>query len=678
MNKILISLKRWLFERTMLVLSMIAAVAILGVVWHVDTLSTYLVEKMAVQDANRYVHALSEFRALYTSEVVDRVQGANIRVTHDYQAYPGAIPLPVTLSVMLGERLPKHHQIERVRLYSDYPFPWRKDGGPKDEFERDALQHLRQRPNEPFFRFEEQQGHRVIRYAIADVMHDSCVDCHNQSLEIAKNDWKIGDVRGVLEVTQSLDEVTGEMHQQLAGTFALLVGLLGVGLGGVAFVTGHLRKSSLDLERHVRQRTQQLQDREENIRLMVEGALDAVIAMDSRGCISEWNPRAEKMFGWSKQEVLGTLLSTTIIPLAQRKAHEQGLHRYLTTGEGAVLNQRIEVNAVHRSGHEFPIELAIQAIHGKGTVHFSAFVRDITDRIAIERELQVHQKTLQDLVEERTHALSVAKDAAEQANRAKSEFLTNMTHELRTPMHAILSFNAIAQEKLETASQEKIKHYLMRIGESGKRLLGLLNDLLDLSKFEAGKMPLNLREADLKGIVQDVLNECEVLVNQKALSVEFQGPEQGAFLICDHEKIGRVVLNLLSNAIKFTPSGKGITITIQLAPIPSGRRRTDRGTKPGVFLTVRDEGMGIPEEELEAVFDKFVQSSKTKTGAGGTGLGLAICQEIIHAHGGRIWAENYSGGGASFTFLLPSQPPEWTKMLKEGCDEQSSTHVAAR
>ena len=97
-----------------------------------------------------------------------------------------------------------------------------------------------------------------------------------------------------------------------------------------------------------------------------------------------------------------------------------------------------------------------------------------------------------------------------------------------------------------------------------------------------------------------------------------------------------------------------------------------------MFLTVRDEGMGIPEEELEAVFDKFVQSSKTKTGAGGTGLGLAICQEIIHAHGGRIWAENYSGGGASFTFLLPSQPPEWIKRVKEGCDEQSSTHVAAR
>ena len=678
MNKVLITLKSWLFERTMLVLSVIAVVAILGVVWHVENLSMYLVEKLAVQDANRYLHALSKFRDLYTSEVVDRVKGSNIRVAHDYQKHSGAIPLPMTLSVMLGKRLPKHHEIEQVRLYSDYPFPWQKDGGPQDEFEREALQYLRQRPNEPYFRFEEQQEHRVIRYAIADVMHDSCVDCHNQQVENTKNDWNVGDVRGVLEVTQSLDEVTREMHQLLAGTFALLVGLLGAGLGGVAFVIGHLRQSARNLEQHVRQRTQQLQDREENIRLMVEGALDAVIVMDSQGCISEWNPRAEKMFGWSKQEVLGVLLSMTIIPLAQRKAHEQGLQRYLAAGGGSMLNQRVVVNALHRAGHEFPVELSIQGIQIKGTAYFTAFVRDITERLAIERELQVHQTHLQNLVEEQTHAMREAKEAAEQANQSKSIFLANMTHELRTPMHAILSFNAMVQDRLETAPREKIQHYLRRIGESAKRLLGLLNDLLDLSKFEAGKMTLNLRETDLKAIVQDVLNECELLISDKELMVEFHSPEQAVILVCDHEKIGRVDLNLLSNAIKFTPNHTTITIAIQPAPVPVGRRRTDRATRPGVFLTVRDEGIGIPEEELEVVFDKFVQSSKSKTGAGGTGLGLAICQEIIQAHGGRIWAENYSGGGASFTFLLPSQPPEWIKTVKEGCDEHSSTHVAAR
>lgn len=244
---------------------------------------------------------------------------------------------------------------------------------------------------------------------------------------------------------------------------------------------------------------------------------------------------------------------------------------------------------------------------------------------------------------------------AEAANQAKSEFLSNMSHELRTPMHMILNFADMGMEKITSAPQEKLLHYFTRIHESGDRLLLLLNDLLDLSKLEAGRMVLDFKEHDLHSIVETSLREFSGLVNKKSIILEVEPSEVDTSILCDNDKILQVLRNLLSNAIKFTPGGKRISISFAETLLPSGQRKTDTDSLAAISLIVKDEGIGIPEEELESVFDKFVQSSKTYTGAGGTGLGLAICKEIIEAHGGTIQAMNNPDGGAILIFSIPCQ-----------------------
>lgn len=249
--------------------------------------------------------------------------------------------------------------------------------------------------------------------------------------------------------------------------------------------------------------------------------------------------------------------------------------------------------------------------------------------------------------------LFMAKETAERANAAKSLFLTNMSHELRTPMHGILSFARLGLERAPSVSAERLQGYFDRIVISGERLMGLLNDLLDLAKLESGRMEMHLREQDIHALVREVMGEFEAMAAARGQSLRFDGLQTAQAWV-DSKLFSQVLRNLLSNAIKF--SAEGSEIEIQLKP---GQIEASEGkVRDTLELQVADRGPGIPEEELEAVFDKFVQSSKTRSGAGGTGLGLAICREIVSAHQGFILARNRIGGGAEFVVSLPLEKPE--------------------
>ena len=252
---------------------------------------------------------------------------------------------------------------------------------------------------------------------------------------------------------------------------------------------------------------------------------------------------------------------------------------------------------------------------------------------------------------ESERALRIAIARAEASDRAKSQFLANMSHELRTPMHVILSFAELGRGKASNAKPEQLERYFENIHTSGERLLRLLNDLLDLSKLEAGRMELRLQPQRLDRLAREMIEEIAPLAEEKGIQLELvEGSTREAH--CDAERMLQVLRNLVGNAIKFSPERHPIRIVIgDITPTQGEPSRGDTALE----LRVEDEGIGIPPKELEQVFDKFTQSSKTLSGSGGTGLGLAICKEIVEGHHGTIRAENNPRGGATFIVVLPTE-----------------------
>ncbi|WP_198264024.1 ATP-binding response regulator [sulfur-oxidizing endosymbiont of Gigantopelta aegis] len=246
--------------------------------------------------------------------------------------------------------------------------------------------------------------------------------------------------------------------------------------------------------------------------------------------------------------------------------------------------------------------------------------------------------------------LTTAKEVAETANESKSLFLANMSHELRTPMHAILSYSVLGLKKIKEKypEDEKLNLYLERINRSGERLLCLLNDLLDLSKLEAKADKINLEFFCFSDVIQDMVQEQDIVIHEKNLHLKFNIDVSSTRIYSDKGKVQQLIYNFLSNAIKFSPHNATINIGLKTNTI--NKYNTPLSA---IQFYIADEGPGIPAQELGLIFDKFVQSSKTATGAGGTGLGLSISNEIVKLLDGEIWAENRVEKGACFNVLLP-------------------------
>ncbi len=225
------------------IIGLLFLISALVIISHYNRLSNALTESAAKKNAELYSQALSEFRTLYSSKVVAKLKD-KIEITHDYHKKPNAIPLPATLTMELGEKIGQHESGAQVRLYSDYPFPWRKDSGPRDKFEEDALFRLREDPLKPFVSFEDFDDRWSFRYATADIMHPSCVTCHNSHSQSPKTDWKAGDVRGVLEVILPMDLVKSHTRKGIFETIILMIAIIFIGLGILALVIGGLRKST--------------------------------------------------------------------------------------------------------------------------------------------------------------------------------------------------------------------------------------------------------------------------------------------------------------------------------------------------------------------------------------------------------------------------------------------------
>lgn len=374
--------------------------------------------------------------------------------------------------------------------------------------------------------------------------------------------------------------------------------------------------------------------------------------VNATGVITLINAQCETIFGYSQRELIGQPLSI-LLPERHRSAHDAHQRTFFSAPVKKQMGGFRDLSGRKKDGTDVPVEIGLTPIHTAGGLHTMATIIDVSVRKANEAALLLLQNHLREEVEARTTELQRAKEEAESANAAKSQFLANMSHELRTPMHAILSYSELAIGKLDHADIDKVHRYLTRIRESGTVLLALLNDLLDLSKLESGVMTYQNTLLDLAAVAGSVIAELDTLAKNRRLRILLPSPSTSTTVNGDEFRLAQVFRNLLSNAIKFAGDGTEIVILFAQTTL-SPRIATGETTPvPAIAVTVTDQGIGFPRDEADVIFDKFVQSSKSKTCAGGTGLGLAICREIVTAHQGRIWAENRPEGGAIFTVILP-------------------------
>lgn len=365
-------------------------------------------------------------------------------------------------------------------------------------------------------------------------------------------------------------------------------------------------------------------------RRLVESVKDyAIFMLDARGRVMSWNEGAERIKGYRAEEVIGRYFSIfyTEDDLARDKP---GWELEVAARDGRVED---EAWRVRKDGSLFWANVVITALRDEAgrLVGFAKVTRDLSERRAAEK------RAIED-------AKLVAESEA--ANRAKSEFLAIMSHELRTPLNAIAGYTQLLDMGVHGVVNDRQHAVLERIERSHRHLLGLINDILNLARIEAGRVEYRIEDVAVADLVNEILPMIEPQIAAKGLTCGVcVAPD--LIVVADREKVQQILLNVLSNAVKFTPSPGRIAIDVAL-----------RDGCPGVvFLRVSDTGVGIPREKLEMVFDPFVQVDTRHTRVNdGSGLGLAISRDLARGMGGDLRARSVEGEGSSFTLTLPMVP----------------------
>jgi PAS domain S-box-containing protein len=361
-------------------------------------------------------------------------------------------------------------------------------------------------------------------------------------------------------------------------------------------------------------------------RMVVDTASDPFISMDENGVITEWNRRAEEVFGWSRDEVIGSTAAETIVPARNRDPHRDWLRQLRDDGPDGLLEPREVVVTCH-DGRELPAELTMWRLEYDGAAVFNAFLRDITARREIE------------------HALASARDQAVQTSRLKSQFLASMSHEIRTPMNAVVGLTGLL---LSTDLDDTQLRYAQGVSTAGVALLSIINDILDFSKIEAGKVILEEIDFDLGSLIDDVVEMAAEPARRKPVEVVGRcDPQLPAVARGDASRLRQVLLNLASNAVKFTERGE---VIVHASPAEGAVERADQ---IAVRFEVTDTGIGIAETDRARLFEPFIQADAGTTRRfGGTGLGLAICHDLVQLMGGTIGVQSRPGQGSTFWFTV--------------------------
>ncbi len=599
-------------------------------------------EEIAIYEAGQFSNSVARFRTFYSETFVPKAQKHGLIFSHDYQGKDNVLPLPATMMMDFSNYLAQSNESNyKVRLYSDLPFPWREDSKPQDDFERWAIQTLKNNPEKPVWRFENHNGMQVLRYARADRLTASCIGCHNSYPGTPKTDWKEGDVSGVLEVSRPLSDFEYATKKAFMESFFMLLGLSVALLTILLFALRSLKESlqisqaSVETARIANQKLLNgLEERErlaEDLkagqiknRTIIDSVLDAIIVINAKGIIIETNESVFNVMGYTPDELLGENVS--VLMYAEHAAnHDHYLQHYLKTGEQHIIGRPRQLTIKRKDGTLLPVDLSVNEAKLGDSIVFTGVLRDISHRLQSQQ------------------ALAKARDVALESARLKSEFLANMSHEIRTPMNGIIGMTELL---LESPLNRDQREQIVTIQSSADSLLRIINDILDFSKIEAGKLTITNNEFKLLPFLESILELLAESAYTKNLEVAlFIEKDIPNAVIGDAIRLRQILLNLLNNAIKFTERGH------VLLKVSKATQKLSQSVEQKCLLKfeVSDTGCGIIKEAQNKLFTAFSQVDGSVTRQhGGTGLGLAICKQLAHLMGGDVGVISQLSIGSTF------------------------------
>jgi len=362
---------------------------------------------------------------------------------------------------------------------------------------------------------------------------------------------------------------------------------------------------------------------EARFRDLLESTPDGIVMANPTGHIVIANSQAERLFGYAEGELRGRSVDE-LLPERYRKAHVGHRSNYFLQPRKRAMGSGLDLSGLRKDGSEFPIEISLSPLRTEESAFVMSAIRDISERKRFEKALQ--EKNLE----------------LANANQAKDRFLAGMSHELRTPLNAIIGFTGTLLMKLPGPLNDEQHKQLKTVQSSARHLLALINDLLDVSKIEAGKVELNLELVDPRAVLDEVAATLQPQAGSKGLALTVQGPAPGAGILTDRRALSQIVLNLVGNALKFTDQGQVRLILVQ---------DLDGGA---TTIHVEDTGIGISTEDQDKLFGAFSRVRNERPDAPeGTGLGLHLSQKLAAVLGGKIVFQSESGKGSTFSLVLP-------------------------